>query len=323
LYQPKDISALTEKRIAERLAREKKTTELYNLKKKRLEMKPPDIAAITQKRVEERLAREAARTAKKGTSTSHQQNQNLTFFKAHRFNETIRNVQDNADKLGPLSRLFDSSGPLPLAKPYVEVPDDKLSPSELKRREERRLREKNVNQDYQPPRKYRKGRRESQSGRRGSQSGGMKFEEGTAENGNLVSVESAELEAASPTVHAPQFNGPESISDTIEDFNNNSAVVQPSPHGQHLIQVSESSSYYLNPNIIDSLVGGDYSGYTSLSSTNNSTSPNALTVVNTAELALSHQRDYITPQRKRAIQIVKTLVGVNFVQSTKESEATA
>lgn len=281
----------------------------------RLHMKPLDIAAITQKRVEERLAREAARDAIKGTSTSYQQNQSLTFLKAHQFNETIRTVQDNADKLNPLRRLFASPGPLPLAQsatePPVQLPDDKLSPSALKRREARRLREKNGNQDHGPPRRKRS---------RKNRSGGMESEADTAEHDEF---NSAELEAASPTVHPPQFNGPEPISDTIEGFKNNFAVVQPSAHGRHSIQVSESSSSRLNPNIIDSLVGGDYSGYISLSSTNSSTSSNVLTVVNTAELALSHQRDYIIPQKKRAIEIVKTTVGLNLVQSTKESQATA
>lgn len=137
----------------------------------------------------------------------------------------------------------------------------------------------------------------------------------------MDSVDSAELEAASPTVHAPEFNGPESIS--VDGVNNNLGVVQlahqPSAHGEHSIKVPDSSSYHLSPNIIDSLAEGDYSAYTSLSSTSNSTSPNALTVVNTAELALSHQRDYIIPQRERAIDIVKTLVGANFVQATKET----
>lgn len=239
----------------------------------------------------------------------------LMFFKAHNFNETIRTVQDNADRLNSLSPLLNSPGPLPLAqsasKP-VERPDEELSPSALKRRQERRLRENSVNRDRRSPRKNKER----------SQLSGVKFETITAEN--LDSVDSEKLEAASPTVHAPEFNGPESISETVD---NNFGVVQPvhqpSVHGQHSIEVSQSSNYRLSQNAIDSLAGGDYSGYTSLSSTSNSTSPNALTVVNTAELALSHQRDYIIPQRKRAIEIVKTLIGANSVQATQESQATA
>jgi len=244
------------------------------------------------------LTREAARDARK----------------AHNFNETICTVQDNANILDSLRPLLNLPGPLPLApsstKLPVERPDDELSPSALKRRTERRLRENREGQDRRSPRRNRERSRESRSG-------DMTV---TAGNGNLDSFDSAELEAASPIVHAPEFNGPESISETLAGLSSNFGVVQlaqPSAHGERSIKVSDSSGYHLSPNMIDSLVGGDYSAYTSLSSTSNSTSPNALTVVNTAELALSHQRDYIIPQRKRAIGIVKTLVGANFVQATK------
>ena len=128
-----------------------------------------------------------------------------------------------------------------------------------------------------------------------------------------------ELLEACSTIQAPEFTGPEPISQTMDD---DFEIVQyhPSANGHGSVEVSESSIYRLNPYLIDSLVGGDYSEYTSSSSSiRNSTSPTALTVVNTAEQALSRQRDYIIPQRKRAIEIVKTLVEGNFVQATKET----
>ena len=57
-------------------------------------------------------------------------------------NETI---QDNADRPDPFAPLLNSPGSLPLEQsakePSTEIPDDKLSPSALKRRQERRLRE--------------------------------------------------------------------------------------------------------------------------------------------------------------------------------------
>lgn len=103
---------------------------------------------------------------------------------------------------------------------------------------------------------------------------------------NLDSVDSVELEAISPTVHAPEFNGPEPIPKAIDD---DFGIVQHHPFG----------------NIV-SLDGGDYSGYTALtSSIGNSTSQ---TAVNTAEQALSSQQDYNITQRKQTIEIVKTLV---------------
>jgi hypothetical protein len=143
---------------------------------------------------------------------------------------------------------------------------------------------------------------------------------------SLDSVNSAELEAASPTVHAHESNGPESISETIDVFNNNFGVVQSahrfSEQDKQSVKVPESPSYRLNSSIIDSCAGGDYSRYTSLSSASNSTSPNALAAVKTAELALSYQRDYGIPQRKRTIEIVKTLVDADSVQVAKERQAT-
>lgn len=104
---------------------------------------------------------------------------------------------------------------------------------------------------------------------------------------NLDSVDSVEeLEAISPTVHAPEFNGPEPIPKTIDD---DFGIVQHHPFGN-----------------IAPLDGGDYSGYTSLSSSiGNSTSQ---TAVNAAEQVLSCQQDYNISQRKQTIDIVKTLV---------------
>jgi hypothetical protein len=195
--------------------------------------------------------------------------------------------------LGP---LLDSHRPLPLAqsaKPDVKIPDDSLIPSALKRREERRLREseelrlreRRLNR-YSQPKEV-----------------DMKIEDDMSE------IDRAGLEEASPIAEAPEFDGPEPISETLDyDF---SGIIQYHPFvkGHGSIDVSKSPSYRLNLHLIDSLVGGDYSKYTSLSSISNST--NALTVVNTAELALSRQPDYIIPQRKQAIEIVKNLVEAN------------
>jgi len=209
--------------------------------------------------------------------------------------------------------LLNSPGPLPLAhsvkKPSAEIPDHELSPLALKRRQERRLRESGTSQYSQSP---------SLDKEESSQSDNEESETATP------SIDTAELEEeedASPTVQEPEFTGPEPISETIFD---DIDVVQYRPivngHDSDSVEVSESPIYRLNPNLIDSLVGGDYSEYTSLSSSiSNSTSPTALTIVNTAELALSRHRDHIIPQRKRAVKIVKTLVEGNLVQATKES----
>lgn len=154
------------------------------------------------------------------------------------------------------------------------------------------------------------------------ESDSTEFEASTVD---LDSARPADFEAASPTVHAPEFNGPSSIPDTIDVFNNFGVQTANGPwkHGQRSFTVSQSPSYSLDPNMIDSFAGGDYSRYTSLSSTSNSTPSNAVTAVRTAELAISYQRDYAIPQRKHAIEIVKNLVGANLVQDTKEGQATA
>lgn len=318
--QPKDVSLITEKRKAQRLAREQETSksstpasasETHTPKIER-----PDVATVTQKRVEDRLAREA----KEGISIPYQRKESsLNFLKADHFNKTIRTVQDNASRLTSLGSLLDSSGPLPLARSAgyrsTKPSNDELSPLALKRREERRLRENNSNRN----------RRTSSRRKREHQSDDMGLEPVMAKN--FDSANPTELEAASATVHAPEFNGPESISETINDFNNNFGVVlpvhRPLNHGQHSVKASESFSYRINPNMIDSFAGGDYSKYTSLASANNSTSPNALTAMKTAELALSYQRDYVIPQRKHAIEIVKTLVGAKLDQAAKERQTTA
>jgi len=318
-FEPKDVSSITEKRRAQRLAREEKIAKFpgpaSEPKTPTPEIEPPDITTITQKRIEKRLAREA----KKGISMPCQRKESsLKFLKAYDLNQTIRTVQDNADRLPSLDSLFDSPGPLPLARsPSVKPSDNELSASALKRREERRFRENN------PSRVRRSSPRRIRESAGSIESDNMEFETVKAES--FDSVNPDVLEAASPTVHAPEFNGPESISETIDVFNNNSIqpAHRPFEHGQHSIKVSESLGYRPNPNSIDSFVGGDYSRYTSLSPTGHTTSPNASTAVKTAELALSYQRDYVIPQRKHAIEIVKTLVGGSFVQVTKERQPTA
>jgi len=196
--------------------------------------------------------------------------------------------------------LLNSPGPLPLAqsvkKPSAEIPDDELSPLALKRRRERRLRESRSSQNL-----------------RFGQSGNKNFEKFTANDLNEVDWEEDEdedlvVEDEDPVVQAPELNGPEPIPKLIDsDF----GIVQHHPvaSDHHSVEVSESPSHRLNINLIDSLAGGDYSKYTTLSSsTSNSTSPTASTVVNTAELALFHQRDYVIPQRKHAIDVIRALV---------------
>lgn len=208
-----------------------------------------------------------------------------------------------------MASLLNSPGPLPCTppstgRPSVERSDDELSPLARKRREERRLREKTSNQDRRPPRRSKERSRQSNTS---VKSHGMDFE-------------SVALEAASPTVHAPEFNGPDPIPKTIDLFNNIiSGRVQPSK--QHSIKLSESPTYPLNPNIINSLADGDYSRYASLSSTTTSSNESS-PVVKMAEHALCNQRDYNIPQRKHAIQIINTLVA-NLLQPTKERQATA
>lgn len=242
------------------------------------------------------------------------------------FDKTIRTAENNADRLNHLGPLLESPGPLPLAqsakpnvnrdplldsdrplplarsaKPKVEIPDDMLSPSALKRREERRrresevlrLRERSLSRNRQPTENI-------------SLSDIMEIDE----EEDISEIDPAELEHLSPMAEAPEFDGPEeSISETLDDSLSGTVRYHPSGKGHDLVDVSKSPSYRLNPDVICSLVGGDYSQYTSLSSTmRKATSPNALTVVNTAELALSSQPDYIVPQRKEAIEIVKHLV---------------
>ncbi|KAF8808082.1 hypothetical protein BYT27DRAFT_7211679 [Phlegmacium glaucopus] len=332
IFQPKDIASITEKRKAERLAREEKMAKLSTPGSAKTPTPEMDIAAITQNRMEKRQAREE-KMAKSSTTVSApeidvaaitqsrmEQRQAREAKKAQELNETIRTVQDNADRLPSLDSLFDSPGPLPLARsaqyPSAKRSDHELSPSALKRREERRLRDNNQSRVH---RSSVKRNRESSGS---TQSNDMEF--GTVNAESFDSAHPAALEAASPTVHAPEFNGPESIPETIDIFNN---VIYrthpPTGHGQHSVKVSELLDYRPNPHSIDSFVKGDYSKYTSLSSASNLTSPNALTAVKTAELALSYQRDYIIPQRKHAIEIVKTLVGGNFVQVAKERQETA
>jgi hypothetical protein len=131
-------------------------------------------------------------------------------------------------------------------------------------------------------------------------------------------IDLAELEEISPIPEAPELNGPEPISETLGDVFSGIARYHSIAKGHDSVDVSKPPSSRLN--LINSLVGGDYSQYVSLSpSIKNSTLPNALTVVNTAELAVSHQRDYTIPQRKRAIEIVKNLVQGKFSQATKQS----
>jgi hypothetical protein len=103
-------------------------------------------------------------------------------------------------------------------------------------------------------------------------------------------IGSEELDDDSAAFLGPEFTGPEPIPERI-DFT----------IGHDSFKVSKSPSYR-------SLVGGDYSEYASLSSSIKAPSPNALKVVNTAELALFHQRDFVIPERKRAIEIVKALL---------------
>ena len=152
----------------------------------------------------------------------------------------------------------------------------------------------------------------------GSQSGNKILETATPSTDSAeLSLIDSEEDEASPTIQAPECTGPDPIS---ESFDFGFVQLHPCANGHDSVEVSESPSYRLNSNLFDSLVEGDYSEYTSLSSSiSNSTSPTALTVVNTAELALSRQRDYIIPQRKQAIETVKALVEGKFVQATKES----
>ena len=130
------------------------------------------------------------------------------------------------------------------------------------------------------------------------------------------SEELEKLEELSPIPQAPEFDGPEPIAEALEDEFFEIIQYYPPANGHDSVDASKLPSYPLNPNLIDSLVGRDYSQYTSLSSSvSNSASPKALSVVNTAELVLSHQRDYIIPQRKQAIEIVKNLAEGKFVKA--------
>ena len=96
------------------------------------------------------------------------------------------------------------------------------------------------------------------------------------------SIDLEEFEDDSPAVQEPELTGPEPISKIIDFTIDQASLEVPNPY--------------------------DYSAYTSLSSSINSLSPNALKVVNRAEMAFSHQQDYVIPERKRAIEIVKTLL---------------
>ena len=70
-------------------------------------------------------------------------------------NETIHTVQDNANRPDPFAPLLNSPGSLSLAQSAkeqsTEIPDDELSPSALKKRQERRLCERWSSQDSQSP----------------------------------------------------------------------------------------------------------------------------------------------------------------------------
>lgn len=276
-----------------------------------------------------------------------------------------RRLRESRIKFNSPGPLLNSSGSLPFTqsteKPSGEIPDDELSPSALKRKQERRLRESGSRRNRQSLSLDKEG--SSGSGRLNSLTpslnspGSLSFtqsaerpsveipddelsplalkrkqerqspsldEKRSSQSGNKSEtathlIDMADLdEAALPTVQIPEFNGPEPISETMDD-DFRIVLYHPFAKGHDSVDISESPSYRLNPNLIDSLVGGDYSQYISLSSSiSNSTSPKALTVVNTAELALSRQRDHVIPQRKRAIEIVKSLVEGNFVQATKE-----
>lgn len=204
--------------------------------------------------------------------------------------------------------MLDSPGRLPLAqsaKVNVEIPDSELSSSALERRQKRLLRESSSSQ-------YRQSREESR------EESSSLFDD-TENETDTPEIESADFEETSPIAEVPEFNGPEPISETLDDDFLGRFQYHAFANGHDSVDISESPSFRLNPNLIDSLVGGDYSQYTSLSSSINSTSSNALNVVNMAELALSRQRDYIIPQRKQAIEIVKNLVEGKFVQATKQS----
>jgi hypothetical protein len=131
-----------------------------------------------------------------------------------------------------------------------------------------------------------------------------------------IDPEELEEETASSTVEAPEFTGPEPISETI-----NFGILQyhPFANGHVSVEVSESPAYRLNPNLIDSLVGGDYSEYPYSSSIYNSTLPTTLAAVNMAEAALSRQPDY-NSERKGAIEIVKAAVEIKFGDKLSDSD---
>ena len=229
--------------------------------------------------------------------------------------EGSRQSGNRRNSLGPYPN---SPGSLPFAqsaqKPSAQIPDDELSPSSLERKREPHLCESGSSQDRQSPRL---DEVDNKSGTATHLIDVADLEDITyLEDIADLEEDIADLEEeALPTVQLPEFNGPEPISETMDD-DFRIVLYHPFANGHDSLEVSESPSYRLNPNLIDSLVGGDYSGYTSLSSSiNNSTSPTALTVVNTAELALSRQRDYTIPQRKDAIEIVKSIVEGKFVQA--------
>lgn len=200
-----------------------------------------------------------------------------------------------------MKSLFNSPGPLPLAqlsakpsaRPSVDLQDHELSPSALKRRLERLARESDLSQPLKNNRQ-RWTRRNAAS--RDTDSDKVDMDD------KAVSLELQE----------PELTGPDHIPDDV--FNNNFGVVH---HGQHLIKASGLPSY--RPNSIHSLAG-DYSKYISISPASDSTSPNALEVVNTAEMALSFQSDFNIPQRKKAMELIKTLV--DSVPVAKEKQDT-
>ena len=257
------VAALTEKRRAERLAREQIPPMI----------EPSNIDTYIRKRTEVQLDRSAPGQGIPYALSTKKIKSNI-FFKVHK---TIRTALKNAKELNSLRPMLDSPGPFPLAKsakPIAERPDEELSPSALKRRQQRRLRES-------MPKRLRQSLRQNK-------------EESTMFGNDLNSFDSADLERASPAVQEPAFDGPEPIPEII---GNNFGFVQHHPFAKG----------HSNPNLVGSLAGDDYSGYTSLSSSiSNSMSPTtALAIVNTAELALSCQHDYSIPQRKQAIEIVK------------------
>ena len=325
--QTEGVPVLTKERQADYLTRRRHIT--WSTTKMM-----PDVAAITQRRKEARLAREAEAGTPYALSTIGFMS--YIFFKAQNFNKTIRSVQTNADKLNSLLPSLNSLGPLPRAQSAKKIfADHELSPSSLKGREERHVRKSRSRHDPEPSADdelslsaLKRGEKRRLPESRSADvellpSALKRKEEGRLpesesshdpesprrneeESGHdLDSVDLEEYELASPTVHPPEFIGPEPIP---ERFDSDFRIVQDHP----------SAKDYLNPNLIP-LAGGIYSRYTFLPSSisNDSASPIESTVVNTVGLALSRQRDYNFPQRKHTVDIVKTLAQGRLAQARK------